>query len=373
MDILNKFKKRIISEDKEEVTDSEKKYLKSIKGRYYTPINSKLHFFNALKKLIELAEINKEKDIDDVIKGRALDNFIEYTYNNKTSSIIMDMCIEDIAVFLHRDVARSTANFALKGKSFYASVKVKPVKEKLVLDKIYRTKDYSKFKFSKVNRLIDTSQVKKLVKTIKLEGQLEPIVVDSSFTVLNGQHRLTACIELGIEVIYLLSKKKTSQRMILASNNVSKSWTLEDYLHSNVAAGKKDYIVVKKYKEDYVVSLPITLSVLKIKSSEFKSGNLVLDVTDAMKKDFKLIEEFSGEHQAFGNKRFLTEVLKYLRHEGFDKEKFKRQIRQYNSWISNNYTNIDGIRADIRRLMTFKTKEAGRKKFNLVDFDVMNE
>lgn len=49
-------------------------------------------------------------------------------------------------------------------------------------------------------RKVDKSKVKGLVESISKHGQLQPILVDKMGNLLDGNHRLSACIELGIRV-----------------------------------------------------------------------------------------------------------------------------------------------------------------------------
>ena len=63
---------------------------------------------------------------------------------------------------------------------------------------VYRTKDYSLFSLCIENRDIKRKHVEHLKETF-IERQIPvPIVVDEYYRIHDGQHRYTACMELGI-------------------------------------------------------------------------------------------------------------------------------------------------------------------------------
>ena len=74
--------------------------------------------------------------------------------------------------------------------------------------KIEATKDYKTFKHASFNRELSNSNLKKLIKLNQKKNRLHlfPIIVDKNFVVIDGQHRLAACIELGCPVHYLVDE-----------------------------------------------------------------------------------------------------------------------------------------------------------------------
>lgn len=112
---------------------------------------------------------------------------------------------------------------------------------------IYRTKDYSKFKFNKYNRKIDEPHLQTLMTNIRLrKAVIEPIQVDSQFNIVDGQHRLVACQRLGLPVDYFVD---TQTKVIDADllNSKAKSWSLMTYIQRGVSIGDPDYI--KLYRQ----------------------------------------------------------------------------------------------------------------------------
>ena len=111
--------------------------------------------------------------------------------------------------------------------------------------KVFYEKNLTKFSLLDNNRNINKNHVNMLVVSIRKKGQLMPIVVNEEKEVIEGQHRLKACEELGIPVAYIIMAQTTSKDISMI-NNSQKSWSTNDYLkhfshssHNNNAPYKK--------------------------------------------------------------------------------------------------------------------------------------
>ena len=101
-----------------------------------------------------------------------------------------------------------------------------------IIGKVYETTDYDKFSFVIGNRPVKTKGVKwnTLYESIKVHGQLEPALVNERFEVINGQHRLMCCKELGIPFKYTFGKYNASCEIIGEANRSSK-WGMREYIN----------------------------------------------------------------------------------------------------------------------------------------------
>ena len=66
--------------------------------------------------------------------------------------------------------------------------------------KILSTYEYDKFKKIKGNRKINFKNLGKIINSMSKKQLVIPILVNEKFEVIDGQHRLQACIELGLPV-----------------------------------------------------------------------------------------------------------------------------------------------------------------------------
>lgn len=95
---------------------------------------------------------------------------------------------------------------------------------------ILKTRDYSIFKSVEFNRNKNKKHIQNVIKIIKKENllHLHPILVNKDMEVIDGQHRLEAAKELGVEIFYIQSD--LSYEHILSSNLIQKNASLNDVI-----------------------------------------------------------------------------------------------------------------------------------------------
>ena len=145
--------------------------------------------------------------------------------------------------------------------------------------KIYTTRtinlttDYSSIELmSTINRKIKIANVNNIKRSI-LKNDLtasNPIIVfrnpkkKGKFLVIDGQHRLTACIELGLPIYYVIDETiktiKEAGDAILLLNNNSKSYTAGETLQTRLDLGCSKLRKMKKVLKDAKLGdIPIQL------------------------------------------------------------------------------------------------------------------
>lgn len=148
---------------------------------------------------------------------------------------------------------------------------------------VKKTKDFSIFRKLVGNRGVNTAHVTSLVNSMKKENllPLRPILVNESMEVIDGQHRLEAAKELGLEIYYLVVSK-TGASQVARINSNQKNWKAKDYLELYVEAfSSPEYIKLKSFMTKYDFDLNTALSFLSYaikkqeKREEFQSGDFI--------------------------------------------------------------------------------------------------
>lgn len=132
-----------------------------------------------------------------------------------------------------------------------------------IAGQIFYTTDYGIFKELLGNRDIDERHVQKLIKSMREEYLEIPIQVNQRMEVIDGQHRLAACKELGLPIYYTINKGaglEETQRQ----NALSKKWTMIDVLDSFCKRGFDDYIKLKSFICDYGFSLNQSITIFNV-------------------------------------------------------------------------------------------------------------
>lgn len=105
------------------------------------------------------------------------------------------------------------------------------------------TRKKSLFKFIEENRDVKYQHVEELAESVAKYGVLRPIIVDTNFNILDGQHLFLALDLLKYPFEYLQVDVTTKEEIIdlmAKLNNTSKSWSLEDFINM-WATVKPDY------------------------------------------------------------------------------------------------------------------------------------
>jgi hypothetical protein len=109
--------------------------------------------------------------------------------------------------------------------------------------KLFVTSEYNIFKSHVQNRNIDEKSVIKMMDSISKYGLIQPIIVSSDGYVIDGQHRLSACMRLNKEVTYVINYM-ISSKALMEANNTQKKWTNDDWTKHYSELGNTDYIML---------------------------------------------------------------------------------------------------------------------------------
>jgi hypothetical protein len=187
------------------------------------------------------------------------------------------------------------------------------------------TSDYNLFTRLPGNRDIDPIHVNNLVKAMEKEYVFDPISVNESFQVLDGQHRLEAHKRLGIPVPYYwdtVGDLETVQKL----NNSQKNWTNEDYTKSFIERGFKDYEIYKSFKEAY--GLPHVICIILLsgehrgRNKMFKTGNFTVRNLKLAQQKATILTQLEPYFSHWKEASFLRAMNKALIKEGFDVQTF---------------------------------------------------
>lgn len=152
----------------------------------------------------------------------------------------------------------------------------------LVCNKIYSTKEYSKFKYLIGNREVKESHIKDMERSFTKIGQLDiPILINENWEIIEGQHRFEACKRNGFEVKYTMQRGNIGLEECQVLNSKSSNWKLGDYIKSFSDKGNKSYVFLRRLMElhpsvSYSQFAACLFGRDKMSSSLITEGNLVI-------------------------------------------------------------------------------------------------
>ena len=203
-----------------------------------------------------------------------------------------------------------------------------------------------------LNRPIAPGHVTKVAISIDMLGCLQPIIVTEvdfingkkQHYILDGQHKFSALLRLGMDIPYVVVDIKDKQELVEAIallNASSKSWSMQDYVTA-WSSLKEDYVKLNRFFEIYDFEIGILAQVLmnqsvttsgsvvtkKIKKGEFSINNekKATEILNHMTDVFKVLPRMNR----FENKYACSEYVKFLNSVGCDynHERFVSQLKK---------------------------------------------
>ena len=219
-----------------------------------------------------------------------------------------------------------------------------------IVGAIYETEDYSVFKNLKGNRKRDRKRIDDLKASIlKDGGQLQPIQVNKTYCILDGQARFEALKELGLPVQYYV-KEGAGLAECIAMNNTGKRWPLNDFIDSFIDREdvseevKDDYKRLRDYIAKYKKAHLTNTLIAKICAKNWTGGSVTKQIKHGefrFKRPFKeatdlldYLSKFANIIKSCGRKELLFPVLvEFYFNKEKDNDIFEAQCKKYQNEI----------------------------------------
>jgi hypothetical protein len=205
--------------------------------------------------------------------------------------------------------------------------------QKLQPNVIHSTKHYHWFNYANGNRDINPSEYQRLKKNIAENGQLQPIMVNERGEVIDGQHRLAVCKELGMPISFVVIPGTTIETAVHL-NTAGKRWTTTDWVNYYAKQGKVEYqnlaAFMKKSPFREFLSILIAQGTMtnlyetgSIKSGNWKAKNwnsaeVLLSQMRQVRPYIKLSWDL-----------YAGALIKYNHIDVFNWDRFTRQLQAY--------------------------------------------
>jgi|SRR5208282_4108404 len=212
---------------------------------------------------------------------------------------------------------------------------------------IKSTKDYSIFIKSEFNRDLNKSNLRKIKDSINSRNllKLRPILVNENMEIIDGQHRLQAAKDLGIEIYYQINKASETEDIILLNAN-QKSWVLEDYLNYYCKKESIDYVKFFNFLTKNDIKFNVASALFNIAGGDaldrFRRGGFKFpDNLDEINMIMFYRRNFASfiEKRYIGDKRFLNSTnfnrmfFHFCYSKSFNFEIFMQKLEMKLDWM----------------------------------------
>jgi hypothetical protein len=220
------------------------------------------------------------------------------------------------------------------------------------------TSKYELFGFISGNREINPSNLEKIKESLKTKQILESAIIvgyspndpeGKIFKIIEGQHRFTACMQLGIPFSFIIRKdfdindytKSIADIQLL--NTASKEWDVTNFMGSRATLGEEPYVRYKKIYDKYKsrndggFEHEIIFYILnkiegrkKVSHKSFKEGSLIFTENDMVYLDNKLkdLSEYLPKIVESG-KRYYLKALSDILDLDIDKKRLSAKLIMY--------------------------------------------
>jgi hypothetical protein len=220
-----------------------------------------------------------------------------------------------------------------------------------VVTNVLTTKNYDMFNHVNGNRIVNKLHVRRLRESFKTKYLLSPIIVNSRFQIIDGQHRFNAAKELGLPINYIICPDYQLKEVQLLNTN-SKNWKKEDYLNAYCDLGYESYVAFRKFKNRYPdFGIEVCVSLLtnsssigssgtsskdfkdennkygNIKVRFFEEGNLKIADYDAaceMAEKLRLIKPY---YEGYASRYFVLAMIGIFKNPNYDHEQFIARLK----------------------------------------------
>ena len=239
----------------------------------------------------------------------------------------------------------------LLSKSTLKNDKMNQVLTDDVVNHIYGSFDYSKFHLIYGNRKLKRTKVIKLRDEIKQNNRISsyPIIVNSNFQIIDGQHRFVALVELGLEIQYVVDDT-FDIKGIAKSNTMPDKWKSDNYLSAYRELGIADYETFANFMETYDTNFTVTLVLFHGKftgglyrdfaEGKFKSTNLkraIKWITEV--QDFK--KYIQDIHK---DRHFVRAILNCFVHPDYNHKRMINKMKLRGHLMTKSTSRIDYLR-----------------------------
>lgn len=232
---------------------------------------------------------------------------------------------------------------------------------------VQETMDYEQFSFIESNREQSRGHIEALKTAFDEVGNLtrvQPILVNERYQIIDGQHRFTACKELGLP-IYFTVVPGLGVAEARNMNILHRTWKIEDFARSYALGGDVNYQKYLTLMEDYGFNHSIVLIYLHNRDmkgafKQFRNGEFVMeDEAGARERLDKLAQvgEFTGLVKDIP---FATALLKSMNVDGYSQKHMLKKLRLHGETMLKRYGSVVDNQRQLEEIYNYMLREDSR-------------
>ena len=220
------------------------------------------------------------------------------------------------------------------------------------LTDVYYTQDYELFGFIKGNREINQTNLNNIKESLSKQQILESAIIigidlksndGKPYKIIEGQHRYTACYELGLPVSFIIREgfdidvMEKSLAVVELLNTASKTWDITNFMNSKCILGVKPYMLYnqlfKKYNSFEHENILSILNKYKgdykyVWFQQFKDGELMFtdEMYEKVDKDLSILDSMVPSILNSGKRQYIKALTNIIYTPNLDIERLVDKV-----------------------------------------------
>jgi hypothetical protein len=238
------------------------------------------------------------------------------------------------------------------------------------LTEVYVTKDYDLFGFIKGNREINQTNLNNIKESLSKKQILESAIIigiddvsndGKPYKIIEGQHRYTACCELGLPVSFIIREDfdikvmEKSLSIVELLNTASKTWDITNFMYSKCLLGIKPYILYNKLFEKYnsfehenilqIINRYRTEDYKYVWFQQFKEGELLLtdEMYEQVDRDLGILDSMVPSIINSGKRQYTKALTNILYTPNLDTDRLVNKVLKYGDLPEQQYEIVEKI------------------------------
>lgn len=240
---------------------------------------------------------------------------------------------------------------------------------------VHTTSNLGQFNLHPSARSVRGNRLKNLVDFMRRRNLLRyyPILVDSSYTVIDGQLRLLAARELNLPISYIVTNH-FSLHMSVSAAARSKTWGKADYLKYFCKSGIEDYLHLERFLSQYPhiglhhgirflsdTSLGFTLMEHYFKVGKFKA------VARTRANRLAILLGQVHDERLKRSSVFKNAMFNQIENPLFDAEKFVERLNKYPD-LMGPFADVSGCVEQMSNVYNVRVRSEDRVTLQFIDF-----
>ena len=227
---------------------------------------------------------------------------------------------------------------------------------------VKKTNNYKLFNNIVGNRTIRAAHKKKLIESFKVKQLPIPIIVNSKYEIIDGQHRFEVCKELNLYVYYIIIKNADLTDIQRINENMQK-WNPNDYLDCYISLNISNYYKYRDFRKKYKFNHNETLTLLYDGENarysgacqDFRNGSLKIS---NLKKSIETAEKILKTEPHYDGCRrryFVLALIECFKNKEYDHCVFLNKISKQSAKMQDQSSTKDYLKL-IEKIYNYKSR-----------------